>query len=77
MIVPVIMFISALPVTVGGLGLLEWAFFFTFGASGAGSSPGLLVGLLLRVNSLLFSLWGGIIYAVKGVGKGTEGGPQR
>jgi len=70
-IVPVIMFISSLPITVGGLGLFEWAFFFTFGASGAGGSPGLLVGLLMRANSLLFSLWGGVIYAVKGVGKGA------
>jgi hypothetical protein len=72
-IVPVIMFISSLPITIGGLGLFEWAFFFTFGASGAGGSPGLLVGLLIRANSLLFSLWGGIIYAVKGVGKRTGG----
>ncbi len=38
-IVPVIMFISSLPITVGGLGLFEWAFFFTFGASGAGGLP--------------------------------------
>jgi len=70
-IVPVIMFISSLPITVGGLGLYEWAFFFTFGASGAGSSPGLLVGLLIRANSLLFSLWGGVIYAVRGHAKGA------
>ena len=69
-IVPVIMFISSLPITVGGLGLVEWAYFFTFGASGAGGSPGLLVGLLLRANSLLFSLWGGIIYAARGIGRG-------
>ena len=72
-IVPVIMFISSLPITVGGLGLFEWAYFFTFGASGAGGSPGLLVGLLMRANSLLFSLWGGIVYAVRGVGKGAGG----
>jgi len=71
-IVPVIMFISALPITVGGLGLFEWAFFFTFGASGAGGSPGLLVGLLIRVNSLIFSLWGGIMYAVRGIGRGAR-----
>ncbi len=71
-IVPVIMFISSLPITVGGLGLVEWAYFFTFGASGAGGSPGLLVGLLLRANSLLYSLWGGVIYAVRGVGKDTR-----
>jgi len=75
-IVPVIMFISSLPITVGGLGLFEWAFFFTFGASGAGSSPGLLVGLLMRAKALLFSLWGGIVYAVKGVGKGAGDNPQ-
>ena len=37
-IVPVIMFISSLPITIGGLGLFEWAFYFTFGASGAGGS---------------------------------------
>jgi uncharacterized membrane protein YbhN (UPF0104 family) len=70
-IVPVIMFISSLPITVGGLGLVEWAYFFAFGASGAGGSPGLLVGLLLRANSLLFSLWGGIVYAVRGIGRGA------
>ena len=75
MIVPVIMFISSLPITVGGLGLFEWAYFFTFGASGAGGSPGLLVGLLMRANSLLFSLWGGVIYAVRGVGKGSRRQP--
>jgi hypothetical protein len=74
-IVPVIMFITALPITVGGLGLIEWAFFFTFGASGAGGSPGLLVGLLIRANSLLFSLWGGIVYAGRGLGRVT-GGPR-
>jgi hypothetical protein len=68
-IVPVIMFVSALPVTVGGLGLYEWAFFFAFGASGAGGSPGLLVGLLMRAKSLLFSLWGGVLYAARGIGK--------
>jgi len=70
-IVPVIMFISSLPISVGGLGLFEWAYFFTFGASGAGSSPGLLVGLLMRAKTLLFSLWGGIVYAVRGIGKGA------
>lgn len=70
-IVPVIMFISSLPITVGGLGLFEWAFFFTFGASGAGGSPGLLVGLLMRAKTLLYSLWGGIVYAVRGIGKGA------
>jgi uncharacterized membrane protein YbhN (UPF0104 family) len=68
-IVPVIMFISALPVTVGGLGLYEWAFFFAFGASGAGGSPGLLVSLLMRAKNLLFSLWGGALYAGRGLGK--------
>jgi glycosyltransferase 2 family protein len=71
-IVPVIMFISSLPITVGGLGLFEWAYFFTFGASGAGGSPGLLVGLLVRANSLLYSLWGGIVYAVRGIGKESD-----
>jgi hypothetical protein len=74
-IVPVILFISSLPITVGGLGLFEWAFFFTFGASGAGSSPGLLVGLLIRANSLVFSLWGGIVYATGGFRSGG-GDPQ-
>lgn len=74
-IVPVIMFISSLPITVGGLGLYEWAYFFTFGASGAGASPGLLVGLLVRVNSLLFSLWGGIVYALRGAGASADRAP--
>jgi uncharacterized protein (TIRG00374 family) len=76
-IVPVIMFISSLPISVGGLGLFEWAFFFTFGASGAGGSPGLLVGLLMRAKTLLFSLWGGIIYAARGVERGAGGGPRQ
>lgn len=66
-IVPVIMFVTSLPVTIGGLGLMEWAYFFTFGASGAGGSPGLLVGLLIRANSLLYSLWGGAVYAARGL----------
>lgn len=68
-IVPVIMFIAALPISIGGLGLIEWAFVFTFGASGAGGAPGLLVGLLIRANSLLFSLWGGVVYAAGGAAR--------
>ncbi|HWR96900.1 MAG TPA: lysylphosphatidylglycerol synthase transmembrane domain-containing protein, partial [Candidatus Methanoperedens sp.] len=75
-IVPVIMFITSLPITVGGLGLAEWAYFFTFGASGAGASPGLLVGLLLRANSLLYSLWGGAVYAGRSA-RGTGGDAPR
>lgn len=75
-IVPVIMFISSLPISIGGLGLFEWAFFFTFGASGAGGSPGLLVGLLMRAKTLLFSLWGGIVYALRSADSGA-GRPQR
>lgn len=75
-IVPVIMFISSLPITVGGLGLFEWAFFFTFGASGAGGSPGLLVGLLMRAKTLLFSLWGGIVYAVNGARERAGDNPR-
>ena len=30
----------------------------------------------MRAKTLLFSLWGGIVYAVRGVGKRAGGGPQ-
>lgn len=72
-VVPVIMFITALPVSIGGFGLAEWAYFFSFGAGGAGGSPGVLVGLLMRAKSLAFSLYGGVLYAAQGMGKGAAG----
>ena len=78
-IVPVIMFISSLPITVGGLGLFEWAFFFTFGASGAGGSPGLLVGLLHAGQfPALQPLGRDHLRRQRESGKGPDaGGPQR
>lgn len=64
-IVPMILIISMMPISLGGIGLQEWAYFYTFQAIGAGGSLGLLVALLMRVKNLTYGLLGGLLYALR------------
>jgi uncharacterized protein (TIRG00374 family) len=74
-IVPVILVISMIPISLGGVGLQEWAYVFTFSAIGAGGSPeagasvGILVALLMRLKGIAYGAIGGFFYAVLGIGK--------
>lgn len=64
---PVIMVIMMLPISIGGIGLAEWAYFFTFERFGFGGAAGLSVALLMRLKALVAGLFGGIYYSSLGI----------
>jgi len=51
--VPLIMFIMNLPISIGGIGLMEFAFIFIFDISGYSSALALSTALLMRFKSFL------------------------
>ena len=62
-ITPIVMVIMMLPISVGGIGLAEWAYFFTFDRMGFTGAVGLSVALLMRVKALATGILGGIYYS--------------
>lgn len=62
--VPVILFIMNIPFSMGGIGLMEFAYVFTLPLFGASASLALSTVLLIRAKSILDSIFGGIFYLV-------------
>ena len=62
--VPAIMLIMNLPVSIGGLGLMEAAYTVTFSAFGYSSALALSTALLIRLKTLVDGLIGGVLYLV-------------
>jgi glycosyltransferase 2 family protein len=60
--VPVILLIMNIPLSIGGLGLMEFAYAFTFELVGYDSALALSVALLMRLKSFIDAFIGGIIY---------------
>ena len=60
--VPVILFIMNIPFSIGGIGLMEFAYVFTLPLFGASASLALSTVLLIRAKSILDSVLGGIFY---------------
>ena len=60
--VPLIMFIMNLPISIGGIGLMEFAFIFIFGISGYSSALALSTALLMRLKSFFDAAMGGVLY---------------
>lgn len=60
--VPLIAFISLIPISVNGIGLQEGAFFLFFDKIGIASEPALLIALLPRFAMFIFSIIGALIY---------------
>lgn len=60
--VPVILFIMNIPFSIGGIGLMEFAYVFTLPLFGASASLALSTVLLIRAKSILDSIFGGIFY---------------
>ena len=60
--VPLIMFIMNLPVSIGGLGLMEFAFLFIFELLGYGGGVALSTALLMRLKSFADAGLGGLLY---------------
>lgn len=61
-VVPVVLLVSLLPVTVGGLGLTEWTFMVGFQALGAPGALGVAASLLLRAKQLIWTSGGYLVY---------------
>ncbi len=66
-ITPIIMVVMMLPISIGGIGLAEWAYFFTFDRLGFGGAVGLSVALLMRIKALAVGLLGGVYYSSLGI----------
>jgi len=64
---PIIMVIMMLPISIGGIGLAEWAYFFMFDRFGFGGAVGLSVALLMRLKALVAGVFGGLYYSSLGI----------
>ncbi len=65
MIMPVVLAVTALPVSVNGLGVSEGVFVLVFVALGLQPAEAAAVAILLRVTGLLMSALGGLLYLVE------------
>ena len=61
-ITPVILLITAVPVSPRGIGWWEWCFGVLFAGAGGTAAQGVAVALTLRATSLLMSLLGGVFF---------------
>jgi len=79
LVVPVILFITLLPVSINGLGIREWAYIYFFGRLGLSMAESVAASLLFFFLLILVSLIGGIIFALRGLGHGLHHrpGPER
>lgn len=59
--VPAIMLIMNLPVSIGGLGLMEAAYTLTFTAFGYSPQLGFTVALFMRLMTILYAVAGGVV----------------
>ena len=64
--VPIISFLLAIPVSVGGLGIREGGYVFLFGQAGVSSPIALSMSLCFYAVTVGTGLIGGVIYAVQG-----------
>ncbi|NEP23226.1 lysylphosphatidylglycerol synthase transmembrane domain-containing protein [Moorena sp. SIO3I6] len=60
--VPVILFIMNLPISIGGIGLMEFAYSFTLGLVGATPALAFSTALLLRAKTLFHAGIGSLLY---------------
>lgn len=64
--VPIISFLSQLPISVNGIGIMEGGFVFFFSQVGASTSEALTLGLAMRVLMTLVTLPGALLLAMEG-----------
>lgn len=62
LVVPIILMVSAIPVTVNSIGLFEGAFVFFLGPLGVGGAEALSIALILRIKAIIMALLGGVVY---------------
>jgi len=71
-IVPLVAFLIMVPISVNGLGVQEGTFFLYLEKLGVDSSSALLIALLPRIGTLIFSLVGGLLYILESSKKNIE-----
>lgn len=71
-ITPIVMVITMIPISIGGIGLAEGAYFFTFSRLGVAGAVGLSVALFMRAKALLAGLIGGLYYSSMGMHVSSE-----
>lgn len=60
--VPIMLVVFMIPISLGGIGLQEWAYYAVLGIVGVPSAVGLSLGLLYRARAMAFGLLGGAVY---------------
>ncbi len=60
--VPVMLVLFMVPISLGGIGLQEWAYWSVLELVGVPSAVGLSLGVLFRLRAILFGLVGGVLY---------------
>ena len=61
-ITPIILLVTAIPVSPNNIGWWEWTFSVLLVHAGAGVAEGFTVALILRTTTFIFSLYGGLIF---------------
>lgn len=66
-ITPIVLVITMIPISIGGIGLSEGAYYLIFSRLGLPGSIGLSVALLIRAKALLVGSIGGLYFSRKGI----------
>jgi uncharacterized protein (TIRG00374 family) len=66
LIVPVVLLVATIPISIGGIGLVEWGYFTLFEQMGLPGTAGLSLALINRCASLMIGGFGGILYGIQG-----------
>lgn len=64
-LIPVVYAVSALPISINGLGVSEGVFVLVFTAAGVEPAEAAAVAILLRVTGMLMSGFGGLLYLIE------------
>lgn len=67
--VPIMLVVFMIPISLGGIGLQEWAYFAILALVGVPEPVGLSLGLLYRARAMLFGLIGGLLFPLTSGGK--------
>lgn len=65
--VPVMLLLFSVPISIGGIGLQEWAFFAVLTRIGVPAPAALSLGVVFRVRNIVLGLVGGALYTLLGV----------
>jgi uncharacterized protein (TIRG00374 family) len=63
--VPIILFVTMIPITIGSIGLWEGAFAYFFVQIGIPAADGIAVALILRAIAIMMGLLGGLFYVFR------------